>query len=297
MSIRWCAGRRTVAARAPPPGGQGTSQHHVHSRRSRTASCLAGINHRQVLPKRSMRAGNIGRTPLVPGLCCIPCDATNRVSGTGVTVLSATSGCGKWRHDVGIRCVMDCVAIIDAHWKRAFSDASGSPERIDIPHRQRRCRTVSNSSRVVAGLAIKRRTTWSSPCRQPTVPPPGPETLSSSLKRNIEALAERRKREAAKRHSPGTPRRSHHGVHRFHGLRLPASRALRSVDPRQYRTGSLDSEVRPSFVILATEASVEAIFLSTFVLISQNRTAAASDRRADLDLHISLLTGAQNSPS
>ena len=46
----------------------------------------------------------------------------------------------------------------------------------------------------------------------------------------------------------------------------------------------------PSFVILAMEASVEAIFLSTFVLISQNRMAASAERRADLDLHISLLT-------
>lgn len=45
----------------------------------------------------------------------------------------------------------------------------------------------------------------------------------------------------------------------------------------------------PSFVILATEASVEAIFLSTFVLISQNRMAIAAQRRADLDLHINLL--------
>ena len=36
-------------------------------------------------------------------------------------------------------------------------------------------------------------------------------------------------------------------------------------------------------------ASVEAIFLSTFVLISQNRMAAAADKRADLDLQISLL--------
>jgi len=34
---------------------------------------------------------------------------------------------------------------------------------------------------------------------------------------------------------------------------------------------------------------VEAIFLSTFVLISQNRMAAAADQRADLDLQISLL--------
>jgi uncharacterized membrane protein len=46
----------------------------------------------------------------------------------------------------------------------------------------------------------------------------------------------------------------------------------------------------PSFVVLAMIASVEAIFLSTFVLISQNRMAAVADRRADLDLHINLLT-------
>jgi uncharacterized membrane protein len=44
-----------------------------------------------------------------------------------------------------------------------------------------------------------------------------------------------------------------------------------------------------SFVVLAMLASVEAIFLSTFVLISQNRMAAAADKRADLDLQISLL--------
>lgn len=45
----------------------------------------------------------------------------------------------------------------------------------------------------------------------------------------------------------------------------------------------------PTFVILAMAASVEAIFLSTFVLISQNRMQAHADRRADLDLQISLL--------
>jgi uncharacterized membrane protein len=45
-----------------------------------------------------------------------------------------------------------------------------------------------------------------------------------------------------------------------------------------------------SLVILAMEASVEAIFLSTFVLISQNRMAERQNRSADLDLHISLLT-------
>jgi uncharacterized membrane protein len=45
----------------------------------------------------------------------------------------------------------------------------------------------------------------------------------------------------------------------------------------------------PSFVVLAMFASVEAIFLSTFVLISQNRMMKAADERADLDLHVSLL--------
>jgi uncharacterized membrane protein len=49
------------------------------------------------------------------------------------------------------------------------------------------------------------------------------------------------------------------------------------------------SRFDPSFVILAMVASVEAIFLSTFVLISQNRMAALADKRADLDLQISLL--------
>jgi uncharacterized membrane protein len=44
-----------------------------------------------------------------------------------------------------------------------------------------------------------------------------------------------------------------------------------------------------SFVVLAMIASVEAIFLSTFVLISQNRMQAAAEKRADLDLQISLL--------
>jgi len=45
----------------------------------------------------------------------------------------------------------------------------------------------------------------------------------------------------------------------------------------------------PTLVILAMAASVEAIFLSTFVLISQNRMAVAENGRAELDLQINLL--------
>ena len=45
----------------------------------------------------------------------------------------------------------------------------------------------------------------------------------------------------------------------------------------------------PEFIVLAMFASVEAIFLSTFVLITQNRMAALADKRAELDLQVSLL--------
>lgn len=44
------------------------------------------------------------------------------------------------------------------------------------------------------------------------------------------------------------------------------------------------------FGLLTMIVSLEAIFLSTFVLISQNRISAEADRRADLDLQIGLLT-------
>ncbi len=45
----------------------------------------------------------------------------------------------------------------------------------------------------------------------------------------------------------------------------------------------------PSFVVLAMVATVEAIFLLTFILISQNRMSAAAKKRAELDLQINLL--------
>lgn len=45
--------------------------------------------------------------------------------------------------------------------------------------------------------------------------------------------------------------------------------------------------------LLTMIVSLEAIFLSTFVLISQNRLGEEADRRADLDLHIGLLNEAE----
>jgi uncharacterized membrane protein len=46
----------------------------------------------------------------------------------------------------------------------------------------------------------------------------------------------------------------------------------------------------PTFAMLAMVASIEALFLTTFVLITQNRMAAEADRRAELDLQITLLS-------
>jgi len=45
--------------------------------------------------------------------------------------------------------------------------------------------------------------------------------------------------------------------------------------------------------LLTMLVSLEAIFLSTFVLISQNRMGQEADRRAELDLHVDLLTEAE----
>jgi uncharacterized membrane protein len=124
----------------------------------------------------------------------------------------------------------------------------------------------------------------------PTLAPPGPEDLNSSLKRNIEALTVRRREDAA---SAGPQARIASAITAFTGsmafvyIHLTLYTAWVLVNVGVF---SSIPKFDPSFVILAMEASVEAIFLSTFVLISQNRTAALADKRADLDLHINLLT-------
>jgi uncharacterized membrane protein len=124
----------------------------------------------------------------------------------------------------------------------------------------------------------------------PTRPAPKPPGLASVLARNIEALQKRRAEEKAlatfeERVAGRITRFS--GSMRFVYLHL----AIFGL----WIVGNLDlvpgfPQFDPSFVILAMVASVEAIFLSTFVLISQNRMAAAADKRDDLDLQINLLS-------
>jgi uncharacterized membrane protein len=117
-----------------------------------------------------------------------------------------------------------------------------------------------------------------------------PFGLTEALERNIEALAERRRTErgqASRQEKVADAITGFTGSMAFVYLHLGAVALWVAVN-----IGAVPGVPRfdPTFVILATAASVEAIFLSTFVLISQNRMQADADRRADLDLHISLLT-------
>lgn len=117
----------------------------------------------------------------------------------------------------------------------------------------------------------------------------GARGLAPVLDRNISMLQERR---AAERAGAGAQDRAAETITRFSGsmtfviLHLVFVAGWVAVN-----AGFVPVVPRfdPTFVVLATVASVEAIFLSTFVLISQNRAAAAADRRADLDLQINLL--------
>jgi uncharacterized membrane protein len=125
--------------------------------------------------------------------------------------------------------------------------------------------------------------------RAVTVPPPDQPDLAAALARNIRALQQRQQADEAQ---AGRDEKVAQAITCFtgsmafvyvhlllFGFWVVANLGFLPVLPR----------FDPTFVILATWASVEAIFLSTFVLISQNRASAAAEKRADLDLQISLL--------
>lgn len=120
-------------------------------------------------------------------------------------------------------------------------------------------------------------------------PPDGQPTFATALERNITALRKRQKAEEA---SASREQRLADAITRFGGsMRFVYLHVLLVGAWVTINLGVLPAVPRfdPTFVILATWASVEAIFLSTFVLISQNRASAAAERRANLDLQISLL--------
>jgi uncharacterized membrane protein len=135
---------------------------------------------------------------------------------------------------------------------------------------------------------MRRSDSLPSPRHSPVVDE-NPE-LAQVVHRNIRALlAVRQEFEQRK----GLQERIADGITRFTGsLRFVYIHAILFGSWLLINVGLLPI-VKPfdpfPFVMLAMIASVEAIFLSTFVLISQNRMAALADKRADLDLQINLL--------
>jgi uncharacterized membrane protein len=119
------------------------------------------------------------------------------------------------------------------------------------------------------------------------------DSLNSSLRRNIEALRRRREEEDANASAEeriAAAITGFSGSMRFVYLHL-ALYGLWIVANLGWVPGLRPWD--PTFVVLAMIASVEAIFLSTFILITQNRMAAAADRRAELDVQINLLAEAE----
>ena len=119
------------------------------------------------------------------------------------------------------------------------------------------------------------------------------DSLNSALRRNIAALRHWREQEEA---DSTFEERVANRITRFTGsMRFVYLHALIYGIWIVANLGVIPG-VRPwdpTFVILAMIASVEAIFLSTFILITQNRMSAASVRRAELDVQISLLAEAE----
>ena len=141
----------------------------------------------------------------------------------------------------------------------------------------------------VSVLEMKQHRDSNGADRSPTYPPPPPTGLSPVLDRNIQALYERRRREAE---AASWQEWVAAAIGRFTGSMPFVYLHLLVFGFWIMANLGWVPGVRPwdeSFVVLAMIASVEAIFLSTFVLITQNRMAAAADRRADLDLQVSLL--------
>lgn len=118
---------------------------------------------------------------------------------------------------------------------------------------------------------------------------PRTDSLSNTLRQNIETLRERRRREresASFEEKVAQRITDFAGSMRFVYLHV-ALYGFWIVANLGWIPGLKPWD--PSFVVLAMIASVEAIFLSTFILITQNRMSIADDRRAELDLQVSLL--------
>jgi uncharacterized membrane protein len=118
-----------------------------------------------------------------------------------------------------------------------------------------------------------------------------PDTdLAETLTRNIEAVSRRRSAVAA---GAGTGERLAIAVGRRLGKMTFvyanfAFYAVYGIASQGWLPGVAGFD--HDLYLLGSIASVEALFLSILILITQNNASAADDRRDDLSLHISLIT-------
>jgi uncharacterized membrane protein len=117
---------------------------------------------------------------------------------------------------------------------------------------------------------------------------PAESALAEVIDRNIHTIAALRQKAIRER---GLQDRLADGITKFSGRMLFIYlHAIWFGAWVLLNTGKLGLEPFDPFPygLLTMIVSLEAIFLSAFVLISQNRLAEESERRADLDLHIGL---------
>jgi len=116
-----------------------------------------------------------------------------------------------------------------------------------------------------------------------------PAGMASVVQRNVGAMAQESRRQALQ---AGWQQKIAEGITRFAGSMAFVYVHLIAFGIWILGNLALLPDVRPwdpTFVMLGMIASVEAIFLSTFILISQNAMSAAADQRAELDLQVNLL--------
>ena len=126
----------------------------------------------------------------------------------------------------------------------------------------------------------------SQPHQTITAPPESP--LARVVERDVEALRARRLEDERVR---SREERAADAISRFAGsMRFVYIHLVAFGTWILWNVGLLPLQpFDPQFTILGMTASVEAIFLSTFVLITQNRMQELAASRADLDLQVSLL--------
>lgn len=118
---------------------------------------------------------------------------------------------------------------------------------------------------------------------------PAPQSTSRAIRENIEAV---RKMEAEFSRDRGLTDRIADAIGAFSGsLIFVALHAAMFAGWILWNTVSGGRKFDPyPFLLLSLAVNLEAIFLSTFVLIKQNRMSKREDLRAHLDLQINLLS-------